>query len=380
MEYLVSPAPGASWPTTGRRILRTSVAGFAALGCLAAVVALVSGDVRGTGLLQYYQPWQAPATPTVDTQKLVADYASGRMRAEERGVLHALYRSANGGDSASPLVSSSAWEPALAGAPSYASELNLLEQDMPSRRDADAEEQAAPPVPRRVEALRMEAAARLRQKQAAIQATGADVLQDPKAVKDAEQLQAVAPPGYHLAFVPDAKRSRRRREQQQQQQQLGYLTGGANENGGRDELPYFPMPPVDEDMRPGQHVEWVAPGPCMLRDGTDMGYADAECQHHEVVDDQYPERPLLTTTFPNDVYKPDTKYPYIKGPFYHHLVNGLDHQYEGFQRGHWVWKDLGRFKRPQPPRRGSYAEWFADFRNPNNDGRYGQGYGQDGRR
>jgi hypothetical protein len=231
-----------------------------------------------------------------------------------------------------------------------------------------------------VEALRMEAAARLRQKQAAIQATGADVLQDPKAVKDAEQLQAVAPPGYHLAFVPDAKRSRRRREQQQQQQQLGYLTGGANENGGRDELPYFPMPPVDEDMRPGQHVEWVAPGPCMLRDGTDMGYADAECQHHEVVDDQYPERPLLTTTFPNDVYKPDTKYPYIKGPFYHHLVNGLDHQYEGFQRGHWVWKDLGRFKRPQPPRRGSYAEWFADFRNPNNDGRYGQGYGQDGRR
>jgi hypothetical protein len=53
--------------------------------------------------------------------------------------------------------------------------------------------------------------------------------------------------------------------------------------------------------------------------------------------------------------------------------------FQGYQHGHWVWKALGKAARPQLPAHGSYAEWFADFRNPNNNGRYGQGYGQDGR-
>merc|ERR1712216_690158 len=109
----------------------------------------------------------------------------------------------------------------------------------------------------------------------------------------------------------------------------------------------------------------------MLRDGTDMEYPDRECQHHEVVDDQYPSRPLATATFPSDTYQPDIQYPYIKGPYYHHLVDANENQYQGYQRGTWVWKPLGKARRPAPPPRGSYAEWFANFRNPDK-GHYGQ--------
>ena len=194
---------------------------------------------------------------------------------------------------------------------------------------------------------------------------GSDTLKSKAAIKDAKQLEAHAPAGYHLAWVANGPKP-----------QLAPLERSqmARENGGRDELPFFPMTPVDVDEHPDAHVEWVAPGPCMLRDGTDMQYADRECQHHQVVDDQYPSRPLMTATFPSDHYQPDIQYPYIKGPYYHHLVDSNDNQYQGYQRGTWVWKPLGKARRPAPPPRGSYAEWFANWRKPDKGH-----YGQDGR-
>ena len=338
---------------------RVCIAVVSSVACVALVFALVAGDSAGApgrnALLDYYQPWQATPTPYVNMQQLVGQFADNKVRDAERGVMHALYRSANGDDDATPT------DPGVEGAPSYASELNFMQQDLPSRRAEESEEEPdAEPAPwREEEQLQHEAAEdRVRRKHAELVAAGKQLLTSSKAIHDARQLQKSAPPGYHLAYVPN---------------QL------AKENGGRDELPFVPMPPLDEEARPGQHVEWEAPGPCMLRDGTDMQIPDAECQHHEVVDDQYPERPLLTSTFPSDHYRPDIQYPYIKGPYYHHLVDGNDNQYQGYSHGHWVWKPLGRWRRQQPPPRGSYAEWFADFRNPNNDGRYGQGYAQDGR-
>jgi len=191
----------------------------------------------------------------------------------------------------------------MCSAPSYASELSFISQELPPRR---AEEVAASPW--RLQEL-------LRQQAARVQASAdtpveEQVLESKAVVEDAEKLDKQAPPGYHLAWVSDG------------QKEL------AKENGGRDELPYFPMPPLDAEERAGKHVEWIAPGPCMLRDGTDLQSDDAECQHHEVVDDQYPELPLATSTFPSDSYRPDIQYPYIKGPFYHHLVDANDNQYQ----------------------------------------------------
>jgi len=191
----------------------------------------------------------------------------------------------------------------MCSAPSYASELSFISQELPSRR---AEEVAASPW--RLQEL-------LRQQAARVQASAdtpveEQVLESKAVVEDAEKLDKQAPPGYHLAWVSDG------------QNEL------AKENGGRDELPYFPMPPLDAEERAGKHVEWIAPGPCTLRDGTDLQSDDAECQHHEVVDDQYPELPLATSTFPSDSYRPDIQYPYIKGPFYHHLVDANDNQYQ----------------------------------------------------
>lgn len=309
-------------------------------------------------MLEYYQPWQAAPTPAVNMQQLVGGFAQQQVQDTARGVMHALYRSANGNDDADPV------DPAVGGAPSYATELDFLQQqNLPSRSEGQAEERASATYRQQQQLMEQEQAEAVMEHdmQAKPAMVGDEILKSQKAVKDAESLQRQAPPGYHLAWVSDGKPEL------------------AKENGGRDELPFFPMPPLDQEMRPGNHVEWMAPGPCMLRDGTDMHYDDAECQHHQVIDDQYPERPLHTTTFPSDSYRPDIQYPYIKGPYFPHLVDGNDNQYQGYQHGHWVWKALGKAARPQLPAHGSYAEWFADFRNPNNNGRYGQGYGQDGR-
>lgn len=365
---LCRPHQSAGSPvSTAMRSRRVAAAVLSVLAGCVAVAFVVAADAQSSrravsgALLEYYQPWQAPPTPVVNAQQLVSTYAQQKVRSEERGIMHALYRSANGDDAASQLDADvSPLDPAVAGAPSYASELNFLQEDLPSHRSVEGGLTGALPAGSHQQLSReQEHESQLRG--GGQREIGREVLEQRGVVKAAEQLQQDAPPGYHLAWIandgPDL----------------------AKENGGRDELPYFPMPPLDEESRPDQHVEWVAPGPCMLRDGTDMQYDDAECQHHQVVDDHYPDRPLATSTFPSDAYRPDIRYPYIKGPYYTHLVDGHDHQYQGYQRGHWVWKPLGKAKRAQPPPRGSYAEWFADFRNPNNDGRYGQGYGQDGR-
>ena len=355
---LCRPAAAPRAPANRPWRARLGAAVLSGVAGVAAVALLVAGDGGGRGaLLEYYQPWQARSVPAVDMQQLIGGYARRQVQSAERGVMHALYRSANGGDDPSPM------DPAVAAAPSYHTERDFLQQDLPSRQAAGIQSQVrelAPALRAREQQRRLELEQRRQAAPAKEREVGEDVLKGNGEVTAAEKLQQDAPPGYHLAWVSDKPEH-------------------AKENGGRDELPYFPMPPLNAESRPDQHVEWVAPGPCMLRDGTDMEYSDAECQHHEVVDDQYPERPLLTTTFPSDVYRPDIQYPYIKGPFYHHLVDDNDHQYQGYQRGQWVWKPLGRARRPQPPPQGSYAEWFADFRNPNNDGRYGQGYAQDGR-
>lgn len=372
---LCSPHQQAAAAVSARRrrlaaVVLTGIAG------VAAVVALVVSDSRpqlSSALLEYYQPWQARSTPAVDEQELVGGYAAQRVQDAERGVMRALYRSANGGDDAGPTP-----EPAIAGAPSYASELNFLKQDLPSRRAEKAQQKdfAVPSPWRQEEELREEEAVRhqaqLKQEHVVAAKPGAkpvgvDTLKSTSAIKDAKQLEAHAPAGYHLAWVandPTPKLA----------SPVVARSEMARENGGRDELPFFPMTPIDVDQRPDAHVEWVAPGPCMLRDGTDMGYPDRECQHHEVVDDQYPSRPLISSTFPSDNYQPDIQYPYIKGPYYHHLVDANDNAYQGYQRGTWVWKPLGKARRPAPPPRGSYAEWFANFRNPDKGH-----YGQDGR-
>jgi len=362
----------------GRRLRlgATVLSGMAGVAAVALLLAGERGPRAGT-LLEYYQPWQARAGPAVDLQQLIGGYAHRQVQSAERGVMRALYRSANGGQDPSPM------DPAVAPAPSYHSELDFLRRDLPSRQVAvsqlreQEQVRAREQLQEQVRELAHSQQARVRDLSPAMRAreaqqrlalkhtqekkhetAGDHVGKNMGAVTTAEKLQQDSPPGYHLAWVSDKPER-------------------AKENGGRDELPYFPMPPLAAESRPDEHVEWTAPGPCMLRDGTDMQYSDAECQHHEVVDDKYPERPLLTTTFPSDVYRPDIQYPYIKGPFYHHLVDDNDNQYQGYQRGHWDWKPLGRARRTQAPDRGSYAEWFSDFRNPNNDGRYGQGYAQD---
>jgi len=261
------------------RSRRVVVAVLAAVAGCAAVCALVVQDGaapalsrHSSALLEYYQPWQARSTPAVNEQELVGGYAAQRVRSAERGVMRALYRSANGGDDAGPTP-----EPAVAGAPSYASELNFLKQNLPSRRAEASEEQA---VAAQEATLREEE--QLEQEQAvadqrpAEQAVGSDTLKSKAAIKDAKDLEAHAPAGYHLAWVANSPKPQLASPPLERSQM-------ARENGGRDELPFFPMTPVDVDEHPDAHVEWVAPGPCMLRDGTDMQYTDRECQHHQVI-------------------------------------------------------------------------------------------------
>jgi hypothetical protein len=90
-----------------------------------------ASGARGEGtLLEYYQPWQARAGPAVDLQQLIGGYAHRQVQSAERGVMRALYRSANGGQDPSPM------DPAVAPAPSYHSELDFLRRDLPSRQVA----------------------------------------------------------------------------------------------------------------------------------------------------------------------------------------------------------------------------------------------------
>lgn len=299
-----SPQSAVAAAARSRRLGMSALSMIAGVAVVALLVASDSGS-RGarSAMLEYYQPWQAAPTPAVNMQQLVGGFAQQQVQDTERGVLHALYRSANGNDDADPV------DPEVGGAPSYSSEIDFLQkQSLTSLRAGQAEERASATHRQQQQLMEQEQAeAAMQQKPVLV---GDDVLKSNTAVNDSESVQRQAPPGYHLAWVSDGKPEL------------------AKENGGRDELPYFPMPPLDQEKRPGNHVEWMAPGPCMLRDGTDMQYDDAECQHHQVVDDQYPERPLLTTTFPSDSYRPDIQYPYIRGPYLPHLVDSHDNQYQ----------------------------------------------------
>jgi len=53
--------------------------------------------------VQTHEQWQARADPQVNMQKLAGGYAEHQVRDAERGVMHALYRSANGEEDSSPL-------------------------------------------------------------------------------------------------------------------------------------------------------------------------------------------------------------------------------------------------------------------------------------
>jgi len=235
-----------------RRRMRVGVAVLSMLAGFAAVALVVASDPtpKASLLAEYYQPWQERAAPEVNLPQLAGGFAEHQASDAERGVMHALYRSANGDEDSSPL------DPSVGGAPAYATELNFLQQELPTRR---TEEAAASPW-RQEEQLRQQAE---RVEESDDRPVGEQVLETKGAVKDVEDLERQAPPGYHLAWMSN-----------------GQTAELAKENGGRDELPYFPMPPLDAEQRAGNHVEWAAPGPCMLRDGTDMQSDDAECQHH----------------------------------------------------------------------------------------------------
>ena len=355
LENLCSPVQNRSHGPGS--VSRVGVIVLSALAGLVAVVLLVAGDTGGgvanqSALLAYYQPWQVPSTPNVNMQQLISGYVGNQVqnaerdpevlagvRDAERGVMHALYRSANSNDDSDFL------DPAVTGAPSYAKELNFLRRNLPSRRAVKAREareayelatrerlQEQMQLAEQKQQVRWQAEhkqQRQHQLQQQLQkqqhSTAAKevplvepvkdkFLKTPALIKAVQALKSQAPPGMHLAWVGDMDEE-----------------AVADENGGRNEIPYFPMPPLDaggSKVIDGEHVEFVAPGPCMLRDGTDMGYDDAECSHHQVIDDQYPEKKLITATFPSDTYVPDIQYPYIKGPYLPHLVDANDEQYQ----------------------------------------------------
>ena len=71
-------------------------------------------------------------------------------------------------------------------------------------------------------------------------------------------------------------------------------------------------------------------------------------------------------------YEPSSEpqeYPFIKGPFNHHLVDGNDHAYGDSSVGHWVW--VGDDGTAGIAKGGSPADEPSD--------RYTERYRQDGR-
>mmetsp|Transcript_10297 Transcript_10297/g.23524 ORF Transcript_10297/g.23524 Transcript_10297/m.23524 type:complete len:276 (+) Transcript_10297:50-877(+) len=129
------------------------------------------------------------------------------------------------------------------------------------------------------------------------------------------------PQGYHLRWVPVNK-----------------LRGSksATPRGGVDEVPFFPLPSDSKIADDSRHLIWV-PDDC---DNDQDGQLDADCSLHWVWSDQYPSTVQVTQSFPHDHYYPDTKYPYIVGPFYHHLVDA-NYKSPGYRGGHWVWTKNG---------------------------------------
>jgi hypothetical protein len=150
-------------------------------------------------------------------------------------------------------------------------------------------------------------------------------------------------PGYRLVWVPNKPEP-------------------AREYGGRDEVPYYPMPSPNP-VRGGGHEVFV-PHDCAHTDGY-----DPECRYKFQWTDQYPQRPLITRTFPHEHYYPATEYPFIKGPFKHHLVNDNGHPFGDSYVGHWVWVSDN----------GSAGTAQGDTPADEPTDRYSQRYGQDGR-
>mmetsp|Transcript_27016 Transcript_27016/g.88343 ORF Transcript_27016/g.88343 Transcript_27016/m.88343 type:complete len:271 (+) Transcript_27016:139-951(+) len=125
------------------------------------------------------------------------------------------------------------------------------------------------------------------------------------------------PKGYHLQWVPVNRMK---------------TSKTTAPRGGVDEVPFFPLPSDHEVADDSRHLIWV-PDDC---DNDHDGQLDADCSLHWVWSEQYPSSVQVTRSFPHDHYYPDTKYPYIVGPFYHHLVDA-NYKAPGYRGGHWVW-------------------------------------------
>jgi len=127
---------------------------------------------------------------------------------------------------------------------------------------------------------------------------------------------------YHLVWIPDSSGGKA--------EGAGAAEWPRLKSSAKDELPFFPVPEKYADGE--SHAKYVEDD---CDDGT-KEEGDPECEKKWKWTDHYPHRELVTQTFPYGHYVPQDTYPYIRGPYHHHLENGNGKQFVD-HGGHWVW-------------------------------------------